>query len=235
MVIGSFLLAAAQVAGVPVAAPALQPGETLLEVSEQGKARAVPDVARINAEVTGEGRTSAEALAAAAEAANRLARAAAGAGVASVDVRMEPISVRPRYRLDADGDETDQQIGFRAEAPFSMRNIRADAVPATLDALARAGARELTGPYFSFADDGSIRARARDAAIAAARREAQDYANAMGKRVGRVLRVSERMVAGRGGEDIVVTGARTGALLPIRPGEEIVTATVWIDYALVDR
>lgn len=231
MVIESFLLAAAQVAGVPVAAPALQPGETLLEVSEQGEARAVPDVARINAEVMGEGGTSAEALAAAAEAANRLARAAAGAGVASVDVRMEPISVRPRYRLNADGDEIDQQIGFRAEAPFSMRNIRADAVPATLDALAR----ELTGPYFSFADDGSIRARARDAAIAAARREAQDYATAISKRVGRVLRVSERVVANRGGEDIVVTGARTGALLPIRPGEETVTATVWIDYALVER
>lgn len=232
MVIESLLLLAQ---ALPAATTVLQPGETLLEVSEEGEARAVPDVARVTAEVSGEGRTSAEALAAASEAADRLARAAADAGIPAADVRLEPVAVRPRFRLDSNGNQTDERIGFRAEAPFSIRNVGADTVPALLDALARAGASELNGPYFGFSDERAVRARARDAAIAAAQREAADYAAAMGKRVSRVLRVSER-AAGSSGGDVVVTGSRVrGGLLPVKPGERAVSATVWIDYALADK
>lgn len=235
MVSGPLLAALALAQSAPTAAPALLPGETLLEVSEEGEVRAVPDIARIEAEVVGEGATSREALARAADAAGAIVRAAAKAGVAARDVRLEPVSVRPRFKLDSDGDETDQRVGFRAEAPVRIRNVAVAAVPALLDALAQAGANELTGPYFGFADDRPLRARARNEAIAAAGREAADYAAALGKRVGRVLRVSERSAAAGGTGDIVVTALQWGRLLPIQPGEQTVEATVWIDYALVDR
>ena len=236
MVIGALLAALALGQATPTAVPALMPGETLLEVSQEGEARAVPDIARIEAEVVGEGATSREALARAAEAAEAMIRTAARAGVASRDVRLEPVSVRPRFKLDGDGDETDQRIGFRAEAQARIGNVAVSVVPALLDALAQAGATELTGPYFGFADDRPLRARARGDAIAAANREAADYAAALNKKVGRIVRVSERSAtAGGGGSDIVVTGSRRGGLLPIQPGEQAIRATVWVDYTLVDR
>lgn len=234
MVIGTLLAGLALGQAVPTASPALLPGETLLEVSERGEARAVPDTARIEAEVSGDSATSREALAKAAESANAIVRVAIQAGVAARDVRLQPVSVRPRYKLDGDGDETDQRIGFRAAAPLRIRNVAVAAVPALLDALARAGASGLSGPYFGFSDDRPIRARARDEAIRAADREAADYAAALGKRIARVLRVSERRAEQGGGEDIIVTGSRMG-LLPIQPGEQTIEAMVWIDYALVDR
>ncbi len=101
-------------------------------------------------------------------------RAAIRAGVATRHIRLEPVSVRPRFKLDGDGDETDQRIGFRAGAPLRVGNVAVAVVPSLLEALAQAGANESTGPYFGFADDRPLKARARDEAIAAARREAMD-------------------------------------------------------------
>lgn len=182
--------------------------------------------------MVGDGASADRALAAGVTA-QRLIAAVTSAGIGERDLRTESISVRPRYRQDADGDDTDQLIGYVASTKLRARVRDLGRLAPAIDALAGAGATGLDGPEFSFADDTRLRADARSAAIRAATAEAEQYAAALGKRVARTLRVSERRVDGDG-QDIVVTGS-VAYKLPLKPGEQTVTATVWIDHALVDR
>jgi|GEM_PF-5962352 len=75
---------------------------------------------------------------------------------------------------------------------------------------------------------------ARRLAIAAATEEAEEYADALGMRIARVLRVSER--SARSGSDgyITVTGNRSSGT-PIEPGDLETQVQVWVDYALAPR
>jgi len=59
----AFAVAALVQAGGPAPLPALQAGETLLEVAAQGQASGVPDVAEFTTGVTSDGPTAAQALA----------------------------------------------------------------------------------------------------------------------------------------------------------------------------
>ncbi len=101
------------------------------------------------------------------------------------------------------------------------------------DALAGAGASGIDGPQFDFADDAPLKSRARAAAVAAAQAQAADYAKPFGLYVSRVLRISERTSFAENGQDIVVTASRANAASPpVLPGEQDVTADVWIDFVL---
>lgn len=219
-------LAIAQTAPVP----ALQGGEILLEVSAEGEAKGIPDIAEFSTGVTSDGGTARAALAANAAVAQRLVAAIELSGIAARDVRTSSVSVRPRFRVEKNGEDSQAILGYRASNQLTVTVRDVAKAPALVDALTAAGATDLDGPSFRFADDVPLTARARGAAVAAARREAADYAAALGMRVGRVLRVSERAARSDGGSDIVVTGSRVAA--PIRPGEQAVTVTVWIDFAL---
>lgn len=59
-----------------------------------------------------------------------------------------------------------------------------------------------------------------------------DYATPFGLHVERVLRISERSASTDSGQDIIVSAMQRGAATPLLPGEQEVTADVWIDYAL---
>lgn len=232
------LTALALVAGAPLAAQQattrLEPNETLLEVEAEGVVKAVPDQAEFSTAVTTDGRTAKEAMDANALRAGRLVAAIGSVGVPAMDQRTNNLSVRARYKKDKDGDDTDELIAFRASNRLSLTVRDISRAPAVLDALTKAGATEVEGPNFSFADDALLKKAARKKAVAAASMQAEDYASALGMRPLRVLRVSERAVRSDGGSDIVVTGSRAAAA-PIRPGQQETRVTVWIDYALVAK
>jgi uncharacterized protein YggE len=212
---------------------ALQPGETLLEVQAEGEAKAVPDIAEFTTGITSDGATAQAAMAANAAAADKLIGAIDGAGIAGADVQTSELSVHPRFRQDENGDDTDEIISYRAGNSLTVRLHDVSRAPELLDALFAAGATDLSGPDFSFADEALLTAQARADAVAKAKRKAADYADAFGMKVGRVLRVSERSARGGGGGEIVVTASRIRA--PIRPGEQSITVNVWVDFALVSE
>jgi uncharacterized protein len=217
-------------AATPAAAQ-LQPGETLLEVEAQGIVRSTPDLATFSMEVASLGASSDAALQANARSADRLVSAALAAGASRGDLKTSDVRVAPRYRQDADGDDTDEVIGYRASERFEVRVPVARAA-AMLDALGKAGATEISGPAFSFRDDAPLIRSARAKAVGEANSRADDYGLALGLRRSRVIRVSERNARRLESADIVVTGARAGGA-PIIAGEQETTVTVWIDYALV--
>jgi uncharacterized protein len=213
-----------------VAAP-IERGETLLEVTATGEVRAVPDTATFITGIVTDGATAKAAMAANAGRAERLITAAASAAIAERDLRTSDLSVSPRYREDRNGNDSDEIIGYRARNRLTIRVRDVARAPAVVDALIDTGATDLSGPNFSFADPAPLIARARADAVRKAEQQARDYAAALGMRVARVLRVSERRASNDGGNDIIVTGSRVAAA-PIRPGEQKVGGTVWIDYAL---
>ena len=216
----------------------LAPGEILLSVEADGETRARPNVMKIDAGVVTTGRTATEATRANAELASRLIAAVHNAGVSAIDVRTRILGVQPRFA----GDESGQgQTGnspptitgyvARNQLDITFRDLRRG--PEILDALLAAGANEVNGPTFLFADPVPQRRAAERHAVASAIAEAENYAAAAGKRVGRMIRISERQAWNDERGSVILPGPNVRT--PIEPGEITTRATVFVDFALVDR
>jgi uncharacterized protein YggE len=219
----------------------LRPGEVLLSVEGDGEDLSRPDVMTVRAGAVTTGSTARAALEANNQLANRLIEAVRSSGVEARDVRTANLSVTPRFnpgdeeRAERDGRRP-QITGYIAQNSLELRLRDLAAAPRILDALFAAGANHVVGPSFALSDPKPAQARARIAAIADAQAEAAAYADGLGMRVARVLRVSQRgnFNVEQGGDSIVVTGAmRRGT--PVEPGEIRTAVRVWIDYAMVPK
>ncbi|HEX8469174.1 MAG TPA: SIMPL domain-containing protein [Allosphingosinicella sp.] len=217
----------------------LAPGEVLLKVNAEGEHLARPDMMGITAGVVTTGRTAKEALAANNAQANRLLAAVRQNGIEPRDVQTSELSVAPQFaRDDGDGDDEGRVrriTGYVARNRLSLRLRELRKAPDVVNALFEAGANEVQGPNFGLSDPAPSLRAARRAAVAEARAEADTYAEALGMRVARVLRVSERGPSDReDGNYITVTGSRIPST-PLEPGEVSTAIEVWIDYALAPR
>lgn len=219
MRLAKLILAAAAVAapGVPgaaaaqralVATPPMAAGEVLLEVDAVGTSVAAADRARIQLSFTSRAATP-QASRAAVEALVRQATdAARAAGVAPADI-LPPRASGPA--LGFVGNEAPEayelaaqaaQIGERVHVATRRLDIlvrdpaRAEHVR---DALERGGVENVSGPIYELSDDRAARREARVGAIADARSRAEDFAAAAGLRVGRIVRISERLPSDFGG------------------------------------
>ena len=239
------LVIAAALAGAALAPPApavaqqasiaIDRGETLLEVEARGTHLARPDVMTIRAGVATTGQQASSALQANSALTSRVLEAIRSR-VAARDVSTKELRVQPRFSREGDTGPIEPRItGYVALNTVEVRIRDLAAAPALIDAMLRAGANTIEGPRFALSDERAAKEYGRRKAIEAAREQAETYASAMGMRIGRVLRVSERrswIEAGRG--DIVVTGTlSTGT--PIEPGEIATEVIVWVDYALVPK
>lgn len=217
----------------------LAPGEVLLKVEAEGEHRSRPDLMGITAGAVTTGRTAKEALAANATRANALLAAVRANGIEPRDVQTSELSVSPQFergnQAGNDEDGVRRITGYLARNRIHMQLRDLGKAPEIINALFEAGANEVRGPSFGLKDPGPALKAARHAAVAEARKEAETYAEALGLRVARVLRVSERQSFESEDEGyIVVTGSRI-PLTPLEPGELRTEVKVWIDYALVPR
>ena len=225
---------------VPIA---LAPGEVLLNVQAQGDHAARPDVMTITAGVVTTAASAREALSSNSALAARLVEAVRAHGIDPRDAKTAELSVQPRFEeLSEDSAARAERegrgpriLGYVASNKLELRLRDLARAPDLIDALFSAGANNVDGPRFSLTDPAPAERLARRAAVAAARAEADTYAEALGMRVSRVLRVSERgSFEWEGNETIVVTGSRV-TRPNIEPGELILRIQVWIDFAMVPR
>lgn len=238
LVIAAAMLAAAAPAAAQPAI-ALAPGETLLEVQAQGESKSRPDMMTINAGAVSTGATAQEAMQANALRTERMIAAVNRGGIEARDVRTQEMRVRPRIA----GDEEERAgregrppriLGYVASNQLEVRFRDIERAPAVIDALFSAGANEVNGPVFALQDPAPAQRAAERDAVAKALVEAQNYAAALNKRIGRVLRVSERQSWNQGtGDAIIVTGSRITPA--IQPGELTTSVSLYVDFALVDR
>lgn len=221
--------------------PALNPGETLLEIQATGEANAVPDYGQMNFGVVSTAVTAREATDTNAVTMAAVVAAIRKAGVDASFIRTEQINLQPRFARNDGGDYEGraQIIGYVARNSIVVTLNKLAIAPDVIAAAFGAGANSANGPALQVEDASAMQAAARRDAIAKARVEAQTYADSLGMKIARIIRVSD--LNGNGQSDIIVTGSRVSAasslpaLPPLSPGRIKLSLSVRIDYALVAK
>lgn len=206
---------------------------TRLDVVATGEVARVPDIARISAGVVTLAPTATAAIE---QNAGRMASVRAAlrrAGIADRDIQTSSISLNPEYRYVE--NQTPVLTGYRAGNEVSVRFRDIKNTGRILDALVAQGANQINGPMLGLDKPEAALDEARLAALQTARSRAEVYAKAMGKRVRRVLSVSE---AGANytpvprpmmREAIQVTASSAS---DISPGEQTVSISLTVSFEL---
>lgn len=236
--IAAALLMASPVAAQPVVT--LSSGESLLTVEAQGEVRSRPDMMILSAGAVTTGRTSQGALRANGELVSRLIDVVRRSGIEARDIRTTNLRVEPRFEPGEEErayreSRPPRIVGYVAENRLEIRFRDLEGAAAIMESLFAAGANNVSGPSFSLQDPAPAQRAAERDAAEQARIEAENYAAAFGKRISRVIRISERRSwTENNGDAVIVTGSRMGRT-PIEPGELTTSATIYVDFALVDE
>ncbi len=206
---------------------------TRLDVVATGEVNRVPDLAIISAGVV---TRASSATAALQQNANRMQRVVAAlrrAGVAERDIQTSSINLNPDYRYVE--NQPPVLTGYQAQNQVSVRFRDIAQSGRILDALVAEGANQISGPTLTIDKPEAALDEARRDAISKARARAQLYANAVGKRVGQILLISEAggfavpppmpMMMRRG-------EAAQAADTSIIPGEQTLSVSLTVSFEL---
>ena len=250
-------LAPAAALAQPIQPPiTIQPGNTLLTVSAEGRSLRQPELAVFSAGVTTQGKTANQALAENSRAMARVIAELKSAGIAERDIQTSNLSINPIYSnperdammaarmsgqpyvAPAPEERLQKIIGYTVNNQVSVRQRRLGDYGKVIDTLVEAGANQVNGPMFQMDDADPALDEARMAAMKKARERAELYARATGLRVLRVLSISES--GGYYGPPPVVFAramAESGGPpppppAPVQAGELQLTANVTVLYEL---
>jgi uncharacterized protein YggE len=228
-------------AGVPAAAlaqpaPAAVPtiNGTRLDVVATGEVTRVPDMVRIGAGVVTTAPTASAALQQNATQMRSVRDALRRAGVADRDIQTSAINLFPDYRHDQQGSNP-QLIGYRASNELSVRFRDIANTGKILDALVAQGANQINGPMLGIDKPEAALDEARTKALTAARQRADLYARALGRRVGRILSISE---GGGGSYPQPMMRMRAmdvrgeSASSSVEPGEQTLSVSLAVSFEL---
>jgi uncharacterized protein len=230
LVLAALLLAAPLApASAQLPEPALR--GTRLDLVATGEVNRVPDIAMIGAGVVTSAPTATAALEQNAVRMAAVRAALKQAGIADRDIQTSAINLYPDYRQDERGGNP-QLIGYRASNELAVRFRDIAHTGRILDALVAQGANQINGPNLSIDRPEAALDEARTRALAAARARADLYARALGRKVGRVLAVSEAGPAFAPYGKVAMQAAARGATNMIEPGEQTLSVTLNVSYEL---
>ncbi|MCY7270795.1 MAG: SIMPL domain-containing protein [Sphingomonas bacterium] len=162
---------------------------TRLDINATGEVTRVPDLAIISAGVQTLQPTATAAIEENATRMERVRAALKRAGIADRDIQTSSINLNPEYRYVE--NQPPVLTGYRASNNVSVKFRDLKRSGAILDALVREGANQLNGPTLTIDKPEEAYDEARVKAIAVGKRRAELYARALGKRVVRILSISE--------------------------------------------
>jgi uncharacterized protein YggE len=189
--LGLALCAAAPAAAAAQAVQAPMPAiaGTRLEVSATGEAARVPDLAIISAGVVTRQTTATTAIQENAARMERVLSALKRAGIEERDVQTSSINLNPEYRYQE--NRAPQLVGYTASNQVSIRFRDIRNTGKILDALVAEGANQINGPTLTIDKPEAALDEARLKALANGRARADVYARALGRRVARIVSISE--------------------------------------------
>lgn len=180
---------AASLAMISAAGSAQAVQGTRLDIVGLGEVTRVPDLAIVSAGVQTLQPTASAAIEDNAARMEKVRAALRKAGIAEADIQTSSISLNPEYRY---GDNQPPTLtGYRASNNVSVKFRDLKRTGAILDALVREGANQISGPSLTIDKPESGYDEARVKAIANGQAKAELYARALGKKVVRLLAVSE--------------------------------------------
>jgi uncharacterized protein YggE len=216
--------------GAVPAVAAAQDGGSSITVPGSGEISAAPDTARFSVGVTSEAASAGEAVKANSSAVQRVLEALAAAGVPDKDVQTRSFTVYPVY-ADRSAETRPRITGYRVTNQVAVEVSGIERVGGVLDRVVAAGANEIGGIAFALADPTKLQDEARRRALADARRRAEVYATAAGRRLGALLRLQEGGARGPGPLP-GVRMAEMAAAPPIAGGELDLVVEVEATFAL---
>jgi uncharacterized protein YggE len=162
---------------------------TLLNVSAQGEAKRVPDIATISTGVVTRAADSNAAMRANAEQMAKVVEAIKAAGIPAKDVQTSGISLNPTYQY---GENQPPKItGYEAHNTVNVVVRDIPKLGKILDTLAETGANQINGPTFEVDKKDEALDEARRQAIEKAQARAEMYAKTLGMRVRRIVSINE--------------------------------------------
>ncbi|WP_343345593.1 SIMPL domain-containing protein [Sphingomicrobium sp. XHP0239] len=226
------------VLAVPAAAQVASPvtvQPVTIDINATGTVDAVPDLAIVNAGVEVRAPTAAAALREASDRIEAILGALEAAGVEDRDIQTSRVSLNPQF--DYSERSEPRLTGYAASNTVNVRFRDIERAGTIVDALVQAGANQVNGPSFTFADPDPLTERARMEALRMGEERARAYAAALGKRDVRLVYVSEGVNGmapppvpmAMAEQSITVTGARK---VPLRPGEQEIGVGLSMRYEL---
>ena len=213
--------ALAGVVGRPEGAGAADPSpDRVVTVTGVGAVRSTPDRAQLSLGVERHAATAQGALAANADAMQRLLTALRDAGVSKLQT--QSVSVWPHW-----GD--DSRVDGYVATNTVTGVIAVGSAGAAIDAAVAAGANQINGPSFTSDDARKLYEQALGAAVKDARARAETLARAAGATVGRVVSIVESSAPP---EPLMEKRATLDAPTPVVPGEQETGANVTVTFAL---
>lgn len=207
LALGAAAIPASATAQAMVTLPAL--AGTRLDVSATGEVTRVPDLAIISAGVQTLQPTASGAIEENATRMERVRAALKRAGIADKDIQTSSINLNPEYHYE--NNQPPRLTGYRATNTVNIQFRDLKRTGSILDALVAEGANQINGPNLTIDKPDAAYDEARVKAIAAGQARAELYARALGKRVVRILSVSE-------------SGANIPPPMPMAYGRDMVAA-----------
>lgn len=225
-------LPAAASAQQPVAVPVAAIDGTRLDVVATGEVARVPDIATISAGVVTRAPTASAALQQNARQMAAVRQALREAGIPDRDIQTSSINLHPDYRHDERGSNP-QITGYQAMNQVMVRFRDIAKAGRILDTLVAQGANQISGPMLAVDKPEDGLNEARTEALANARARAELYARATGKRVGRILSISE--TGGHHGPPMPMARAAAygeSAGTDIDPGQQMLQVSLSVSFEL---
>jgi len=223
-------LAALVLAAAPAAAENPAPA---ISVSGEANVSAAPDLAQIDGGVTSEARTAREASEANNAAMGKVLLALKGAGIDEKDYQTSRLALQPQYAATGPNRAAPQIAGYRASNRVTIKVRDVAKVANVIDTLVGAGANEIGGINFIVTQASKALDEARAKAVADARRKAEIYAKAAGVTLGEPISISEEGAASPPIFRSKMAAPMAGnAPTPIAPGEELLSITVNVTWAI---
>jgi uncharacterized protein len=219
-----------------VAAPAAAQNQPpAISVSGEASVSVAPDLAQVDGGVTSEAKTAREASDANNAAMGKVLLALKSAGIEEKDYQTSRLSLQPQYAQATPGRTGPPQVtGYRASNRVTIKVRDVAKVAGVIDTLVGAGANEVGGINFIVSQASKALDEARAKAVADARRKAEIYAKAAGVTLGEPLAITEE-----GAAPPVVFRSKMAAPMaagnaptPVAPGEELLSITVNVSWAI---
>jgi uncharacterized protein YggE len=228
----TFLLPLAALPAAASSQPAAIRGasDTRLDIVATGEVNRVPNVASITAGVVTRAATASQAIAENAQRMQRVVGALGRAGVAGRDIQTNYFTLNQEFgRVRG---ETPVPAGYNASNQVIVRFRDIARSGRILDALVAEGSNQISGPSLTVDRPDAALDEARLDAIAKARARAQLYATAIGKRVGRIISISESGAGFSPPQPVTYGESRQMAETTIVPGEQTISVTLAVSFEL---
>jgi uncharacterized protein YggE len=206
--------------------------EARVIVTGEGSVVAPPDYAELRSGVTTRAKTVKEATDANTRLMTAVMAALQESGVEPKDIQTSQLSIHPLYTT-AQGNSEQKLSGFSVSNQVNVTIRQIGTVGAILDRLILAGATDVGSVEFLHADVSKTLDRAREAAVADARRKAEIYARAAGLELGRVVWIAEDSAAIPATEMKALRAVGgMAAPMPIASGADILQVRITVGFGI---